>query len=100
MEIAASRQPAGLRQDVTWAVAETGALFLIFIVAFTGRDALGDGAKLLLTILSVLVGAAGTAGALIVARRALANRSGRLARFGLAGWMAFSGIYTFVHVLS
>ncbi|MGH9176786.1 MAG: hypothetical protein ACRD1H_20625 [Vicinamibacterales bacterium] len=100
MEIARRRRTEGLRQEVTWAIAETGAIFLIFIVAFTGRDTLGDGAKTVLTILSVMAGVAGTTGALIVARRALAVQPGRLARFGLAGWMAFAGLYTIVHVLS
>ena len=100
MQIATQRQRGGLRQEALWALAETAALFLIFIVAFTGRDAFGEGVKTLLTILSVATGSIGALGGLVVARRALAERSGRIGRFGIAGWMVFTGVYTVIHVLS
>ena len=100
MQIATQRQRGGLRQEALWALAETAALFLIFIVAFTGRDAFGEGVKTLLTILSVATGSIGALGGLVVARRALAERSGRIGRVGIAGWMVFTGVYTVIHVLS
>jgi hypothetical protein len=100
MQIARNRANGTLRQDALLALAETAGLFLIFIVAITGRDAFGDGVKLLLTIMSIAVGALGAAGGLLVARRGLADPTGRLGRFAIAGWMAFAGIYTIIHVLS
>ncbi|HEX5166139.1 MAG TPA: hypothetical protein VFV93_12135 [Thermomicrobiales bacterium] len=100
MQIARDRSNGTLRQDALLALAETAGLFLIFIVAFTGRDAFGDIVKLLLTILSIAVGGLGATGGLLVARRALAEPAGRVARLAIAGWMAFAGIYTIIHVLS
>jgi hypothetical protein len=100
MRIATQDRRAGVRQEALWALAETAALFLIFITAFTGRDALGDGAKTLLTILSIAAGSVGALAGLVVARRALADPAGRIGRLAIAGWMAFAGIYTVVHVLS
>lgn len=100
MQIATRRTRGGLRQDALWALAETATLFLIFIVAFTGRDAFGDGIKMLLTILSIAAGSAGAVGGLVVARRALADPAGRIGRLAIAGWMAFAGVYTVIHVLS
>ena len=100
MQIATRRTRGGVRQDALLALAETAALFLIFIVAFTGRDALGDSAKLILTILSIAAGALGVAGGVTVTRRALNDSTGRLARFAVAGWMIFAGGYTIIHVLS
>jgi hypothetical protein len=100
MQIAKRGEAGGLRQDALWAVAETAALFLIFLVAFTGRDAFGDAVKTLLTILSIVAGGAGIAGGLAVGRRGLVERTGKIARFALAGWMLFAGAYTIVHVLS
>jgi hypothetical protein len=89
-----------LRQDALWALAETAALFLIFIVAFTGRDAIGDSVKALLTILSIAAGSIGALAGVVVARRALADSSGRIGRLAIAGWMVFAGVYTVIHVLS
>ena len=100
MQVATRRSRGGVRRDALLALAETAALFLIFIVAFTGRDALGDGAKLFLTILSIAFGALGMAGGLVVTRRALADPAGRLARLAVAGWMIFAGGYTIIHILS
>lgn len=100
MQVATQHSRGGLRQDALWALAETAALFLIFIVAFTGRDALGDGAKSLLTILSIVVGSVGALAGVVIGRRALADRSGRIGRFAIAGWMVFAGTYTVIHVLS
>jgi hypothetical protein len=100
MQLATHRPRGGLRQDALWALAETAALFLIFIVAFTGRDAFGDGIKTLLTILSIAAGSVGTFGGLVVGRRALAEPAGRFGRLAIAGWMMFAGVYTVIHVLS
>lgn len=100
MQIATQRPRAGIRQDALWALAETAALFLIFIVAFTGRDAFGDGVKTLLTILSIAAGSLGTLGGIVVARRGLADPAGRIGRLAIAGWMVFTGVYTIIHVLS
>lgn len=100
MQIATRRARPGIRQDALWALIETASLFLIFIVAFTGRDALGDGAKAILTILSIAAGSIGALAGLVVARRALAESAGRIGRFAIAGWMVFAGVYTVIHVLS
>ena len=100
MQIATRRSRCGIRQEALWALAETAALYLIFIVAFTGRDAFGDGVKTLLTILSVAAGSAGALAGVVVARRALADPAGRFGRIAIAAWMAFTGIYTVIHVLS
>jgi hypothetical protein len=100
IQAAGQRSRGGLRQDALWALAETAALFLIFIIAFTGRDALGDGVKTLLTVLSIAAGSIGTLAGLIVAKRAVADPAGRIGRLAIAGWMVFAGAYTVVHVLS
>ena len=97
----ASKTPVGApKQELRWLATEIVALFAIFIVAFTGRDAFGDGVKLLLTILSVIAGLAGVGAGLLVAARAWGMNSGRIARFAIAGAMVFFGGYTVVHVLS
>lgn len=100
MQIATRRSRSGIRQEALWALAETAALFLIFIIAFTGRDAFGDGVKMLLTLLSIASGSLGTLGGLVVARRALAEPAGRIGRIAIAGWMMFAGAYSVIHVLS
>jgi hypothetical protein len=100
MQVATHRARGGWRQDALWALAETAALFLIFIVAFTGRDSIGDSVKLLLTILSIAAGSIGALAGVIVGRRALAASSGRIGRLAIAGWMVFAGVYTVIHVLS
>lgn len=96
----ASQRSSSLRQDALLALAQTAALFLIFLVAFTGREAFGDGVKTLLTILSVAVGALGAFGGALVARRGMQDAVGRVGRLAIAGWMMFSGVYTIIHVLS
>lgn len=88
------------KQELRWLAAEIVSLFAIFIVAFTGRDAFGDGVKLLLTILSIIAGLAGVGVGLLVAARTWGMRSGRIARFAIAGAMIFFGGYTVIHVLS
>jgi hypothetical protein len=88
------------RQELTMAAAEVAGLLAIFLVAFTGRSALSDEVKTLLTMLSVLVGSLGILGGLVVARRGVVERAGRFARFGLGLVMALLGGYTIVHVLS
>lgn len=100
MQIATRRSRAGLRQEALWALAETATLFLIFIVAFTGRDAFGDGIKTVLTILSIAAGSIGAFGGLVVGRRALNESASRIGRLAIAGWMLFTGVYTVIHVLS
>lgn len=91
----------GLRRgEIQAASAEVAALFLIFIVAFTGRDRFGDNMKLALILLSVIVGGIGAGGGLIVLARGVADPRGRLARLGLGAFMIFAGVYSIVHVLS
>lgn len=97
----AVRTNTGLqRQEVLAAVAETLGLFLIFIVAFTGRDAFGDAIKTLLIVLSVVVGSAGAAAGGVVVARGLAGQAGRFARLALGGLMIVMGVYSVIHVLS
>ena len=100
MQIATQHPRGGARQDARWALAETAALFLIFLVAFTGRDAFSDGIKPLLTILSIAVGSVGAVAGLVVGRRALADPAARIPRLAIGGWMVFAGVYTIIHVLS
>lgn len=100
MQIATVRSGRGVKQEAIWALAETAALFLIFIVSFTGRDSFGDGVKDVLVALSIAAGGIGAFGGLVVARRALAEPTGRFGKLAIAAWMLFAGIYTIVHVLS
>jgi hypothetical protein len=88
------------RQEYLAAAAETLALLAIFVVAITGRDAFGEGVKLLLTVLTVIAGSIGALGGLGILRRAFSTREGRVIRIALSGWMLFAGIYSVVHVLS
>lgn len=92
-------QPGLQRSEILAAVAEVAALFLIFIVAFTGRDAFSDGVKQFLTALSVLAGAIGALAGLVVLLRGIRFQAGRIPRLALGGVMAFIGIYTIFHVL-
>jgi hypothetical protein len=97
----ATEQESGLtRQEVAAAGAEVAALFIVFLVAFTGRDAFGDNVKTLLIAISVLVGGVGAATGLLTMRRGLAWRTGRAARLALGALMTFLGVYTIVHVLT
>lgn len=93
-------RPGSVRQELRWLGLEVLTLFAIFIVAFTGRDAFGDGVKAFLTVLSVLAGVSGVAAGLLVAARGFSVPSGRVARLGIAAAMIFFGAYTVVHVLS
>lgn len=88
------------RAEVLAAVAETAGLFLIFIVAFTGRDQFGDGIKQLLIALTIVVGGLGVAAGLAIGRRGLSGASGRVSRLALGAYMIFIGAYSIVHVLS
>lgn len=88
------------RPEVLAAAGETLALFLIFIISFTGRDAFGDNVKTLLIALTVIVGSLGSLAGLGILRRAFASPDGRIARLALSGWMLFAGVYSVVHVLS
>lgn len=88
------------RQELLTAAGEVAALFVIFIIAFTGRDAFSDGVKTFLTILSVIVGAVGAGAGLAIIRRAAQSTAGRYARVALGGFMVFIGVYTIFHVLS
>lgn len=88
------------RHEVLPAIGETLGLLAIFIVAITGRDSFGDGVKLALTVLTVLVGGLGIAGGVLLARRSQTISRGRGVRLALAGYMVFIGLYSIVHVLS
>jgi hypothetical protein len=82
------------------AIAEVLALVVIFLIAFTGRSAFGDGVKTALTVLSVIAGAAGALAGLAIALRGLRLPAARIQRLALGTFMAFIGAYTIVHVLS
>lgn len=102
MSIFAGQKPerGGIqRSEIVAALAEVTAIFTIFIVAFTGRDAFGDGVKQFLTVLSLLAGALGALAGGWVLLRGIQIQTGRVGRLALGGFMAFIGIYTFVHVL-
>jgi hypothetical protein len=99
--LASTRRIGGIpRQEAGWAVAETAALLLIFVVAFGGRDEFGDGVKTLLIVLSVIAGGLGALAGLVVVRRGYASPTGRVARVALGSFMVFIGLYSVVHVLS
>jgi hypothetical protein len=87
------------RQEALAALGETAGLFLIFIVAFTGRERFGDGVKLALVLLTLIVGGIGIAAGAAIGRRGLRAPGGRIARLVLAAYMVFIGAYSIVHVL-
>ena len=88
------------RQEFAAAGLEVAALIAIFIVAFTGRSAFGDGTKTFLTLLSVVVGVAGSGAGMFIVWRGVQFQQSRIVRFVLGGFMTFIGTYTIVHVLS
>lgn len=88
------------RREALAATAEVAALFIVFIIAYTGRDTFSDGVKSGLTALSAAIGLAGAAAGAVVAGRGVRSPRGRITRIALGGVMAFLGIYTIVHVLS
>jgi hypothetical protein len=99
--VAIPRHEQGLtRDEVLAGVAEVAGLFVIFIVAFTGREHFSDAIKLVLIVLSVAVGLAGAAAGALIVRRGLSIHAGRVGRLVLGGVMVFAGLYTIVHVLS
>ena len=79
---------------------EAAAILLIFIVAFTGRDAFGEQVKQLLTVLSIIAGSGGAVAGGWIAWRGIASGAGRWQRLALGAVMVFIGGYTVVHVLS
>lgn len=87
------------RNEIVAAVAEVTSIFTIFIIAFTGRDAYGDGVRQLLIALSLTAGGLGTLAGLWVLLRGFQIQTSRLQRLALGGAMAAIGIYTIVHVL-
>jgi hypothetical protein len=82
------------------AIAEVLALFVTFLVAFTGRSHFNDTIKDVLIAISILIGGAGAAAGALIVRRGLGAPAGRWARVGLGGVMTFLGVYTIIHVLS
>jgi hypothetical protein len=88
------------RAEKRAAIAEVLALFVTFLVAFTGRSHFSDTIKDVLIAISVLIGGLGAAAGLRIAWRGVSAPEGRLARLGLGGGMVFFGLYTIVHVLS
>lgn len=96
------RQPRNTLERWEWqaAIAEILALVIIFLIAFTGRSAFGDGVKTALTALSVAAGLAGAIAGLVIALRGLRSPAARLQRLALGIFMTFIGAYTIVHVLS
>lgn len=94
------RENTGLqRNELVAAAIEVGAIFTIFIIAFTGRSAFGDGARQLLIVLSVIAGSLGAVAGLWVLLRAVQFPASRIPRLALGSFMTFIGIYTVVHVL-
>ena len=94
------RKNTGLqRNELVAAAVEVGAIFTIFIIAFTGRSAFGDGVRQLLIVLSVMAGALGVVAGLWVLLRAIQFQASRVPRLALASFMTFIGIYTVIHVL-
>jgi hypothetical protein len=87
------------RQEWSLAGGELAALFVLFIIAFTGRDAFGEQVKQLLTVLSALAGGLGALAGGWIAWRGLANGAGRRQRLALGGVMSLLGVYTVIHVL-
>jgi len=71
----------------------------IFIIAFTGRSAFGDGVRQLLIVLSVIAGSLGAVAGMWVLLRAIQFQASRVPRLALGSFMTFIGIYTVVHVL-
>lgn len=88
------------REEIAAAGIEVGVLFLLFIVAFTGRSVFGESVKLLLSILSVTAGVAGALAGLVVLRRGITIPASRVGRLLLGAFMTFIGLYTVVHILS
>lgn len=93
-------ETSGWRPELAWLVAELGALFVLFIVAFTGRDHFSDEIKSVLSVLSVVAGLIGVAGGLVVLGRGVMQRPTLKWRLPLGGLMIFFGGYTIVHILS
>jgi hypothetical protein len=94
------RAEAGIqRNELVWAAAEVAAIFTIFVIAFTGRSAFGDGVRQILIALSLIAGTLGTVAGLIVVARGLQYQVSRVPRLMLGAFMAAIGIYTIVHVL-
>lgn len=88
------------RHEVGAAVAEFAGLFLIFIVAFTGRDAFGDNVKTLLTVLTYVVGGLGVGAGVGILWRGVTLPGSRIARFVIGGVMIAAGVYSILHVAS
>jgi hypothetical protein len=86
------------RHEAGAGIAELAGLFLIFIVAFSGRDRFGDNVKTLLTILTYIVGGLGVGAGLAVLRRGFTTPRSRVARIVLGAVMVFAGAYSIVHV--
>jgi hypothetical protein len=86
------------RHEVLAAIAELAGLFLIFIVAFTGREHFGDLVRQLLIALTFVVGGLGVGAGLAILRRAVLISQGRVARLALGGAMVFMGAYSIIHV--
>lgn len=94
------RENLGLqRNELIAAAVEVGAIFTIFIIAFTGRSAFGDGVRQLLIVLSVIAGVSGAGAGLWVLLRAIQFQAARIPRLALGSFMAFIGVYTVIHVL-
>lgn len=94
------RENTGLqRSELVAAAIEVAAIFTIFIIAFTGRSAFGDGVRQLLIVLSVIAGTLGAVAGLWVLLRAVQFQASRILRLALGSFMTFIGVYTVVHVL-
>lgn len=87
------------RGEVLASGATIAAVFVLFLIAFFGRDYYGDGIRGLLIVLSSASGGAAAAGGLLSLYRAYRFRLSRPARFALGGLQLFVGVYTIIHVL-
>jgi ABC-type multidrug transport system permease subunit len=103
MRTYAGTRPAGegvQRREVLAAAAEFVGLFLIFIVAFTGREHFGDTIRQLLIALTFIVSGLGVGAGLAILRRGFLFHNGRVTRLALGAVMIFMGAYSIVHVAS
>lgn len=93
-------QGAMQRRELLAAAAEFGAIVVLFLIAFFGRDFYGDTGRSLLIVLSSAAGGAAVAGGLLSLYRAMKFVPSRLTRVILGTLQIFVGAYTIVHVLS